>query len=99
MGIGAGEILVVILVALIIWGPHRLPEIARNVGKVINTLKKTSSDITSAVTREINLADNEQRRTDSAARAGTGRPQQALPKPKDPDPEQPASARISAQDE
>ncbi len=53
LGIGAGEILLILVVALIIWGPARLPEIARTVGKAVRTLKKASFDLTNTVVKEI----------------------------------------------
>jgi TatA/E family protein of Tat protein translocase len=37
--IGTGEIIVVVLVALLIFGPRKLPEIARNFGRLFITLK------------------------------------------------------------
>ena len=52
-GIGSWEILLVLVVALIIWGPGKLPEIARTLGKTVRALKKASFDLTTAVTREI----------------------------------------------
>ena len=52
-GIGGWEILLVLVVALIIWGPRRLPEIARTLGKIVRTLRKASFDLTSTVTKEI----------------------------------------------
>ena len=58
-GIGTGEILLVIVVALIIWGPRRLPEITRTLGKAVRTLRKTTFDLTNAVTREIDSEKNE----------------------------------------
>ena len=33
--IGGGEILVILLVALIVFGPDKLPEVARQVGKAV----------------------------------------------------------------
>ena len=53
LGIGAGEILVILVIALIIWGPNKLPEIARTLGKMTRTLRKASFDFTSSVTREL----------------------------------------------
>ncbi len=53
LGIGIGEILLILLVALIIWGPQRLPEIARTLGKMMRVLRKASFDLTNTVTREI----------------------------------------------
>ncbi len=52
-GIGAGELLLILVLALIIWGPGRLPEIARTLGKTMRTLRKATYDLTSAFTREI----------------------------------------------
>ena len=52
-GIGMWEIIFVLVIALIIWGPNKLPEIARTIGKAVRVLKKASFDLTAAVTREI----------------------------------------------
>ncbi len=38
--IGGGEILVILLVALIFLGPEKLPEVARQVGKVMGEVRK-----------------------------------------------------------
>ena len=51
--IGLWEIGFILIIALIIWGPNKLPEIARTLGKAVRTLKKASFDLTTAVTREI----------------------------------------------
>ncbi|MFC1991723.1 Sec-independent protein translocase protein TatB [Chloroflexota bacterium] len=50
---GMGEILLVIVVALIIWGPGKMPEIARTLGKTIRTLRKTSFDLTAEIRKEL----------------------------------------------
>jgi len=52
-GIGIGEILLVLIASLIIWGPTRMIEIARTLGKLVHTLRKITSDLTATVTREI----------------------------------------------
>lgn len=65
-GIGGGEIFLVLVVALIIWGPKRLPEIARTLGKTMNMLKKSTYDLTSQLTRELdteNTQDKEKKKT------------------------------------
>ena len=53
LGVGVWEVLLILMIALIIWGPGKLPEIARTLGRVSSTLKKASFDLTSTVTREI----------------------------------------------
>jgi len=52
-GMGTGEIILILVVALIIWGPNKLPEIARKIGQATRTIKKASSDLTSVMVREI----------------------------------------------
>ena len=51
--IGLWEIGFILIIALIIWGPNKLPEIARTLGKAVRALKKASFDLTTAVTKEI----------------------------------------------
>ena len=60
-GMGAGEILLVIIVALIIWGPGKIPEIARTAGKALNTLRQTGSDLTTQITKELEEAEEGKR--------------------------------------
>ena len=58
-GIGPMEILLILIVALIIFGPGRLPEIARVMGKTMRTLKKASFDLTAQVTKEMEGKEND----------------------------------------
>ena len=53
VGIGVGEILLILVVALIIWGPGRMAEIGRKLGRMVHTLKKATSDLTAQVTKEM----------------------------------------------
>ena len=52
-GIGPGEILLILVVILIIFGPGKIPEIARGLGKTVHAFRKASSELSTAVTREI----------------------------------------------
>ena len=45
--IGAPEILLVAVIALIVFGPRRLPEIARSMGKSLAEFKRHASDLRS----------------------------------------------------
>ena len=58
-GMGMGEILLVLLVALIIWGPGKIPEIARTLGRMAYTLRKASFDLTSTVTKELSMEEKD----------------------------------------
>lgn len=50
--LGFGELALIMVVALLIFGPSKLPEVGKSVGKAINEFKKTSRDIQ----KEINEA-------------------------------------------
>lgn len=45
--IGPLEILVVAVLALLVFGPEKLPEIGRSLGKGLNQIKKMASDVKS----------------------------------------------------
>ncbi|MFC2022227.1 twin-arginine translocase TatA/TatE family subunit, partial [Chloroflexota bacterium] len=52
-GMGMGEILLILVVALIIWGPGRIVEVGRTLGKIVRTLRKASFDLTTQLTKEL----------------------------------------------
>ena len=59
LGMGLMEILFILVVALIIWGPGKLPEIARTLGKTTRALKKASSDLTTQITKELEVEEKD----------------------------------------
>ncbi|HEY91299.1 MAG TPA: twin-arginine translocase TatA/TatE family subunit [Dehalococcoidia bacterium] len=59
MSVGTSEILMILLVAVLVVGPNRIVELARTLGKIMRTIKKASFDLTSAVSREIDLENKE----------------------------------------
>jgi len=46
------ELLVILVVVLILFGPRRLPEIGRAIGKALRELKKTTQDFHEAIEQE-----------------------------------------------
>jgi TatA/E family protein of Tat protein translocase len=46
MNIGPGEVVVVVLLALILFGPAKLPEIARGLGRALREFRRASQEIT-----------------------------------------------------
>ena len=57
-GIGIWEVLLIIVVILIVLGPQRVPEIARKLGQAIRAIRRASTDLTTAVTRELDVTQN-----------------------------------------
>ncbi len=51
-GMGTGEILLIVVVALIIWGPGRIIDISRALGKMIHNFKKAAFDLTEQISKE-----------------------------------------------
>ncbi|MDK2372099.1 MAG: twin-arginine translocase TatA/TatE family subunit [Candidatus Korarchaeota archaeon] len=50
--IGWTELLIIIVIALLLFGPRRLPELARSMGEAINEFRKASSGVTSKEEKE-----------------------------------------------
>lgn len=44
-GIGFPELVLILVVALVVFGPKQLPEVARSIGKGIREVKKMTSDV------------------------------------------------------
>ncbi len=48
-GLSMGEILLLAAIALIVIGPKQLPEFARQIGKVLNEIKRASGQFTQEI--------------------------------------------------
>jgi TatA/E family protein of Tat protein translocase len=66
--VSGGELLVIVLVVFLVFGPQKMPEIARKLGRAMNQVKKASSDLTrefreetSGIRSEIMSAQNQVR--------------------------------------
>jgi len=58
-GIGFGELVLILVIALMVFGPGKLPEIARTIGRFSRNLKRMSSDFTSAMTKELDIEEEQ----------------------------------------
>jgi sec-independent protein translocase protein TatB len=45
LGVGFGELVLIVIVALVVLGPEKLPEVAKQLGKGLRELKRASSDL------------------------------------------------------
>lgn len=57
MPIGIPELIVVLVIALVIFGPKKIPEIANALGKSINEFKRGSREIEASVRKELESGD------------------------------------------
>src|SRR3954465_10692829 len=77
--IGMPELIIIFVIALIIFGPRKLPELGRSLGKSIAEFKKASNELKSTLEEEIRL--EEQRSTLEEQKAQTVTPPPANPTP------------------
>jgi len=54
-GLGAGEILIILVIAFLFFGFKQLPEIGRQVGKVVKGFKEMVDDLKKMVELEFNM--------------------------------------------
>ncbi len=67
--IGMPELIIIFVIALIIFGPRKLPELGRSLGKSLAEFKKASNELKSTLEEEIRL--DEQRSTVEASKAAS----------------------------
>jgi TatA/E family protein of Tat protein translocase len=55
--ISAGELIIILLVAFVVFGPSRIPEIARKIGRGLNEVRRASDEIKREITKETNKVE------------------------------------------
>ena len=55
--VGGSEVLLILLVALLVLGPKKLPDLAKTLGKVLAEFKRASSDVQNSVKQEMSKFD------------------------------------------
>lgn len=53
--IGGGEVLLILVVALLVFGPRRIPEIGKTIGKTLAEFRKATGEFKSSLEREIEI--------------------------------------------
>src|SRR5262245_12889377 len=90
--IGMPELIIILVIALIIFGPRKLPELGKSLGRSINEFKKASTDLQNTLEQEIKI--EEQKENAAKARAEQDTAGAAFDKDKD-DQSQPPSQTVS----
>jgi len=65
--IGPAELILIFVIALLVFGPKKLPEIGRSVGKALREFKKTSDEIKGRIEEEIDASEIKDIRKDIQA--------------------------------
>ena len=71
--IGMPELIIIFMIALIIFGPRKLPELGRSLGKSLGEFKRASNELRNTLDEEIRL--EEQRAAEPVRPAETVRPE------------------------
>lgn len=51
--IGLQELIVIFVIALLVFGPRRLPDVGRSLGQSISEFKRATRELTSTIEREV----------------------------------------------
>ena len=87
--IGMPEMLIILVIALIIFGPRKLPELGRSLGKSLAEFKKASNELKNTLEEEIRLdeqrsAMDEQKAKEAAAKAKEAETANSVPHTQEP---------------
>src|SRR5919112_6038247 len=60
--LGMPELIIILVIALIIFGPRKLPELGRSLGRSINEFKKASNELRSTLEEEIRVEETKEQK-------------------------------------
>src|SRR5947207_5022122 len=63
--IGMPELIIIFVIALIIFGPRKLPELGRSLGKSLAEFKRASNELKSTLEEEIRVEEQQQQRAEA----------------------------------
>jgi sec-independent protein translocase protein TatA len=58
--IGMPELIIIMVIALIIFGPRKLPELGKSLGRSLNEFKKASTDLQNTLEQEIKIEEQKE---------------------------------------
>ncbi len=72
--IGMPELIIILVIALIIFGPRKLPELGKSLGRSLNEFKKASTELQNTLEQEIKLEEQKEQQAKSAEADRFARP-------------------------
>lgn len=79
--IGVPEMIIILMIALIVFGPRKLPELGRSLGRSLNEFKRASNELRHTLDDEIRI--EEQKSTERQKPPETIRSTDAIPRGSD----------------
>jgi len=76
-GIGMPELVIIMVIALIVMGPQKLPELARSLGKGLAEFKRASNDFRRNMEEEARIVEEKEQLSREAAAKETLEPEKA----------------------
>lgn len=100
--LGAMELVIIMVIALIIFGPRKLPELGRSLGKSIGEFRKASNELKNTLEDEIRMEEVKEQRAkleaEQASAVAAGNPTAAdreIYPPTEVSPEEPTVSRTT----
>ncbi|HKE88655.1 MAG TPA: TatA/E family twin arginine-targeting protein translocase [Vicinamibacterales bacterium] len=60
--VGMPELLIILVIALIIFGPRKLPELGRSLGKSLGEFKRASNELRNTLEEEVRIEEQKEQR-------------------------------------
>ena len=72
--IGMPELIIIFVIALVIFGPRKLPELGRSLGRSLSEFKKASNELRSTLEEEIRIEEQKEAAVKAQAAAASAPP-------------------------
>jgi TatA/E family protein of Tat protein translocase len=77
--IGMPEMIIIMVIALIVFGPRKLPELGRSLGRSLNEFKRASNELRSTLEEEVRVEERREKAAVPATPAVEGTSPTAAP--------------------
>jgi sec-independent protein translocase protein TatA len=81
--IGMPELLIILTIALIIFGPRKLPELGRSLGRSLGEFRRASNELRNTLDEEIRMEETKTEHKPEAPRAVSGPDDPSVPRQAD----------------